>query len=162
MSADGDVFLLWKNDGNCCGLPVQIFSQPLRSDGLAVAAPPRALVAPDRSWEAGVVEAPAMVEHEGTHYLFYSGNAWNTAQYAVGYATCTGPAGPCRKPLNRPWLSSTEGVSGPGGLELFDGGGQMHAVFHAWTGPVGYDAGGVRSLFTVGVEFADGAPVTAW
>ncbi len=162
MTGSGDVFLLWKNDGNCCDLPVQIFSQQLRPDGRAVAGPARGLLASDQPWEAGVVEAPAMIEHDGTHYLFYSGNAWNTAEYAIGYATCTRPSGPCRKPLNRPWISSAEGVSGPGGLELFvDSGGQKRAVFHAWAGPVGYAAGGVHGLFTVGLDFVDGAPVTA-
>ena len=162
VDTDGTAYLLWKNDGNCCGVPTRIFSQALSDDGLTLTGPPVELLASDQPWEGAVIEAPAMVEHEGSYYLFYSGNAWNTADYAIGYATCAAVQSPCDKPLDRPWLASSEGVAGPGGLELFrTGDDELRAVFHGWAGPVGYDDGGVRSLFTVGVGFVAGSPVTA-
>lgn len=36
------------------------------------------------------------------YYLFYSANWYASYQYAVGYATCTTPVGPCVKPTY--WL----------------------------------------------------------
>ena len=160
VDTDGTAYLLWKNDGNCCGVPTRIFSQALSEDGLTLTGPPAELLASDQPWEGSVIEAPAMVEHEGSYYLFYSGNAWNTSGYAIGYATCAGVQSPCVKPLGQPWLASSEGVAGPGGLELFRNGDELRAVFHGWAGPVGYDDGGVRSLFTVGVGFVAGSPIT--
>jgi hypothetical protein len=161
VDTDGTAYLLWKNDGNCCGVLTRIFSQALSEDGLTLTGPPAELLASDQPWEGSVIEAPAMVEHEGSYYLFYSGNAWNTSDYAIGYAACAGVQSPCVKPLGQPWLASSEGVAGPGGLELFrNGDGELRAVFHGWAGPVGYDDGGVRSLFTVGVGFVAGSPIT--
>lgn len=163
VAADGRAFLLWKNDGNCCGVPVAIHVQPLADDGLTLAGEPVELIRATQPWEASIVEAPAMVEHKGVHYLFYSANAWNRAAYGIGYATCDTPTGPCRKPLEQAWLGSSDAAAGPGGQEFFvDGDGGLRMAFHAWSaGKVGYQAGGFRSLYTVGVDFVDGAPVTA-
>jgi Glycosyl hydrolases family 43 len=163
VAEDGRAYLLWKSDGNCCGMPTRIYSQPLSDDGLQLTEPPQEVLTSTLPWEAGVVEAPSMVEHDGVHYLFYSGNAWDTAEYAIGYATCETPVGPCTKPLDHPWLGSSAEARGPGGQELFiDPAGDLRMVFHAWLkGVVGYEAGSFRGLHTVGVDFRDGAPVTA-
>jgi GH43 family beta-xylosidase len=162
VAGDGRAFLLWKNDGNCCRVPTRIWSQPLTDDGLGLAGPPVPLVAADQAWEAGVVEAPAMLEHDGRTYLFYSGNAWDSAAYAIGYALCDGPAGPCRKPADRPWLGSSPEAQGPGSAEFFvNRRGSRRMVFHAWIRGVGYHAGAFRNLFATGVTFRDGVPVTA-
>jgi len=158
---DGTTHLLWKNDGNCCDIPTRIFSQPLSPDGLQLAGPAQELLRSDQPWEGSVIEAPAMLEQDGTYLLFYSANAWNTAAYAIGYASCAGPRGPCDKPLDGPWLASSEAAAGPGGMEVFrDGDGDLRAIFHAWVGAVGYEAGGVRQLFTIGIDLVDGRPVT--
>lgn len=159
VADDDTVHLLWKNDGNCCGVPSRIWSQPLVDDGTSVAGPAVELIGADQPWEGGVVEAPSMVRDDDVHLLFYSANAWDSADYAIGYARCDGPAGPCTKPDDQPWLSSSEDAAGPGGQELFtgpDGGLQM--VFHAWPDEVGYESGGRRSLFTVAVEVHKGQP----
>ena len=163
VDGSGAPHLLWKSDGNCCGLPTRLFTQPLSADGRQLTGPPVELLTADQPWEGGVVEAPAMVEAGGATFLFYSGNAWNSAAYAIGYATCAGPEGPCTKPVDGPWLGSSDTVAGPGSAELFvDGDDRLRMVFSAWTdGKVGYDAGGFRSLFTVGVDVVDGQPVTA-
>lgn len=162
VGVDGRAHLLWKNDGNCCGVPTRLWSSPLSADGLAIAGQPTELLRPSQAWEGSVVEAPAMVEHRGGHYLFYSANAWDTGAYAIGYATCAGPVGPCEKPLDGPWLASSDDAVGPGGQELFqDGSGRLRIVFHAWAREaVGYERGGFRSLFSAGVDFVGDAPVT--
>ena len=55
-------------------------------------ASPTSLLVPDQPWEAGTVEAPNLVTTGGHYYLFFSGNDWDSANYAVGVATCTRPA----------------------------------------------------------------------
>lgn len=163
VAEDGTAYLLWKNDGNCCDIPTRLWAQSLSDDRLSVVGPARELMGATQRWEGGLVEAPSMAEHEGTYYLFYSANAWNSDRYAIGYATCEQPTGPCAKPRGAPWLGSSQEARGPGGQELFrTGDGALQMVFHAWAfGEVGYRNGGFRSLFTLGIDFVDGSPVAA-
>jgi hypothetical protein len=162
VADDGTLHLLWKSDGNCCGVVTRIWSQPLTDDGLGIAGPAVGLITADQGWEAGVVEAPAMIQRDGQTYLFYSANAWDSASYAIGYAVCAGPAGPCRKPADQPWLGSGPEAHGPGGAEFFvNRRGSLRLVFHAWIGGrVGYESGGFRNLFATGIDFHEGVPVT--
>jgi arabinan endo-1,5-alpha-L-arabinosidase len=161
ITSGGALYLLWKNDGNCCLLPTTIWSTPLTSDGLHVAGRATALIRNDRAWEGSVVEAPSMVEHDGRYFLFYSGNEWDSRQYATGYAVCDTVRGPCTKPLDRPWLAGDSQISGPGGLSVFLGPvGESYCVYHAWLGDkIGYDTGGSRALFVTRLAWKGAAPV---
>jgi beta-xylosidase len=160
--ADGQLYLYWKNDGNCCAQPVHLWVQPLTDDGLALSGEPVALIARDQPWEIPIIENPAMVEVAGDYYLFYSGDEWNSVDYAVGYAVCDSASGPCRKPTDEPILAFTATVMGPGGQMVVEGpDGKPWIVYHAWTGPdVGYP-NGVRSLRIDRIEFRGGRPVIA-
>jgi beta-xylosidase len=145
--ADGALYLLWKNDGNCCGAAVSIWSQRLTDDATALVGPPARRVDRDRAWEGRLVEGPALWAAGGRYYLFYSANDYATDRYAVGYALCASPLGPCAKPGDAPILASAPGAAGPGGQSLFaDARGDLWMAYHAWGRPVGYGAGGVRSL----------------
>lgn len=159
VDQDGRAYLLWKNDGNCCGLSVGLWVQPLRDDGLALEGEPVQLIRRDQIWEYPLVEAPAMVEHEGVYYLFYSGNWWESHAYAVGYAVCETVTGPCEKPQKEPLFTFIPEAMGPGGQEFFrDPAGNLWMVYHAWTAPnVGYPEGS-RSLRIEPVDFVNGAP----
>jgi beta-xylosidase len=154
---DGSAFLVWSHDpaGGIQGAR-------LAEDGLSLQGDAQTLLRANQPWEGGKIEAPSMIKVDGTYYLFYSGNRWDTASYAVGYATCEGPLGPCSKPLDGPWLPSSENAHGPGGSELFrDPGGDIWMALHAWIdGKVGYTQG-ARHLFVVKLEFEDGVPVPA-
>jgi hypothetical protein len=112
--------------------------------------------------EDHVVEAPSMVRDANRYYLFYSGGHWNTGSYAIGYAVCGSPLGPCTKPLAQPWLGSNFTAQGPGGQEFFtDPGGGQWMVLHAWVGgKVGYPFG-ARNVFVLRVEFPGGIPEAA-
>jgi hypothetical protein len=154
-------YLLWKNDGNCCGLPTTIWSTPLSADGMHVAGASSALIHNDQAWEGDVVEAPSMLEHDGKFFLFYSGNDWDSREYATGYAVCDTVRGPCHKPMTQPWLHSDAQISGPGGLSVFAGpGGATHVIYHAWIGDkIGYDHGGSRELFVANLAWHGDTPV---
>jgi beta-xylosidase len=157
---DGQLYLYWKNDGNCCGLSVGLWVQELSDDGLELVGEPVELIQRDQIWEIPLIENPAMVEHEGTYYLFYSGNWWESHQYAVGYAVCESAVGPCEKPLDEPLFEYSQEVFGPGGQAMFeDEDGDVVMAYHAWTAPVvGYPQG-QRSLHIDPVEFENGVPV---
>jgi hypothetical protein len=137
--AGGRLWLLFKDDGNCCGLPTAIRSVRLTADALGLAGEPRTLVGADQPWEGDLVEGPTMTEVGGRWLLLYSGNRWDAPDYAVGAAWCDGPGGPCRK-QGRPALTSGGGMRGPGGTEFVAS--TSVVVFHAWSeGQVGYPLG---------------------
>lgn len=143
--ADGRAWLLWKTEGRP-GVPPRLWSQRLAPDGRGLVGPRQAVLAPSQAWEGGVVEAPSMVRAWGSYWLLYSGHRWDTDRYAVGYARCASPAGPCWKATG-PILAAGPGGPGPGSLEAFTlPGGAIGVTYHAWSGPrVGYPHG-VRSL----------------
>jgi beta-xylosidase len=159
VDANGDLYLLWKNDGNCCDLPVWLYAQRLSDDGKSLQGEPARLITVDQAWEKPLIENPSMVLHEGKYYLIYSANWWESADYAVGYAVCDSPLGPCRKPQDGPILAANETEAGPGGASFFhDHAGALWMAYHAWTPPhIGY-ARGQRSLHLARVVFADGVP----
>ena len=155
-ASDGRKYLLRKEFGGEDG----IVAQELSADGRTLTGPREVLLRSDQFWEGGIVEGPSMLEHEGRYYLFYSGNAWSSEQYAMGYAVCDSPLGPCVRAPNGPWLASTERAKGPGGGEVFlDRDAQPWMVLHAWIeGRVGYPDG-ARNLFVIPLAIVDGTPV---
>ena len=131
---DGTLYLLWKNDGNCCGMDTWIYAQRLSRDGTALAGGrPTRLVKQDKPWEASVVEAPTLWTQDGRYYLFFSANAFDNDLYAVGYATCKRPLGPCKDAPESPILESACKASGPGHQAIVrDDDGETWIAYHAW------------------------------
>lgn len=140
------LYLYFKSDGNCCHLLTTIWGQRLAPDGLRLVGAPIALLTNDQAWEGDVVEAPNMLQHDGRYDLFYSGNDYASARYAIGFARCQTPLGPCQKPLDHPVLASDPTAPtpliGPGGASLFQVGDATWIAFHTWMGGA---SSGVRS-----------------
>ena len=155
VDADGRAFLLWKSEGRGA-TPPTIWSQELSADGLAPTGAARALLVADRAFERGVIEAPTLVHEAGGYYLLYAAADWNSRSYAVAYAGCAGPAGPCLKPADGRVLASGPRLAGPGGAEVFrDAGGSPWVAFHAFSEPdVGYPSS--RYLHLARLRVVDG------
>src|SRR5262249_34006743 len=133
--------------------------QRLAPDGRSVTGTPNKLLTADQPWEGNLIEAPSMVINNGTYFLFYSANAWDTESYAIGYGTCRSITGPCTKPTTEPWMSSTPFAKGPGGQEWYAAAGQLWMVYHGWArGQIGYPEG-ERRLYLDSVRIVDGRPV---
>ena len=160
---DGSAYLLWKGDDNAVDEITSLWGAPLQPDGLALAGAPVELLRCDAAWEEPLVEAPCLARvADGSYVLFYSGGWWEGDGYAIGYASGPAPLGPFRKETEtEPWLASEPGMAGPGGAEVFMGvDGEWRMAFHAWTPPhVGYENGGVRSLWVERLAFSEGRPV---
>jgi hypothetical protein len=146
VAADGTPWLLWKSDGDCCNRPTTIYSQQLSPDGLSVVGSAHPLVGATQAWEGGLVEGPSMIQVGSDYWLFYSANLWGTDDYGIGLARCASVTGPCTKPLDHAWLSSSSGSGaqsdpGPGGEEFFQVGGVVWMVHHGLApGQSGNDA----------------------
>jgi beta-xylosidase len=157
---NGHLYLVWKNDGNCCGFPTYLYSQRLSKDGLGLVGKRVRLVRNDAAWESTTVEAPTMWKQAGKYFLFFSANVYNTSFYAVGYATCAGPLGPCKDSKDNPILSSACRAAGPGHQTLIrDRKGRTWIVYHAWPpSKIGSVTPG-RQLWIDRLDWRGGKPV---
>lgn len=142
---DGKLYLYWKSDGNRVGKPSHLFGMALSPDGLAPAGQPADLGIGDREeWKQKVVEAPTMLLTPNGYAMLYSGGyfGWNQDQrlspYAMNFALCSGPLGPCRDGAKLPFLYSysdagrTGCLSGPGHQSVFRAQGGTFISFHGW------------------------------
>jgi len=154
---DGTTYLLWKNDGNCCGYDTWLYAAPLSEDLMTLAGEPVRLIKQDQAWEGDLVEAPTLVKREGRYVLLYSANAYGGEQYATGYATAEAIEGPWTKhpePLLSTDLADGE-VIGPGGQDVVvapDGSDVL--VFHSWDDAITY-----RGMHVAPLDWVDGEPV---
>jgi beta-xylosidase len=160
---DGDkLYLYFKNDGNCCGRTTYLYVQELAPDGLSLVGAPTQLVSNDKLWEGRVVEAPTMWKHEGKYYLFFSGNDYAGPPYAVGYANCQSPTGPCEDAPENPILASKMDqpplVIGPGHQAIVQVDGQTWIVYHAWEVTSAGLRGSRRFMWIDRLDWKDGKP----
>lgn len=145
---DGRLSLVWKTDGNCCGLDTWIELAPLSADGLSLAGPISRLMKQTESWQGALVEAPVIVKRGGQYVLFYSANDYGTDQYAMGTAlspTLTGSYAAS----SSPFLSSASSKGryiGPGGQDVVTFDGRDWLVFHSWDEAYSYRGMVVRPL----------------
>ncbi|MER7759230.1 family 43 glycosylhydrolase [Streptomyces sp. NPDC097619] len=155
---DGRRYVLWKNDGNCCGLPARIHLQPVSWDGARTAGPSVPLVGRDLDWEGELVEAPTLVRREDRYHLFYSADSYTDERYKTGYAVASALTGPYVKGTEP--LMSTDSfggtVRGPGGQDVVTGpDGRDRILFHGWSP----DGSRRRVLYAADLGFAGGRPV---
>jgi beta-xylosidase len=141
---NGSLYLYFKNDGNRVHARTALYGQRLSPDGMTVTGEPQELLKDNERWEDRVIEAPTMVRAPTGYDLFYSGGffGWNPEEgglspYAMGYASCTSPLGPCMPSKANPLLHSFNDrgagcISGPGHQSIFSAAGHMFISFHAW------------------------------
>ncbi|HLN17983.1 MAG TPA: glycoside hydrolase family 43 protein [Acidimicrobiales bacterium] len=148
VDANGTPYLVWKSQPGLYAPEAQLWSEPLAANGLSFVpeTSPTPILDQNQAWES-TIENPNMVLVGNEYYLFYSGGNWMDSSYAIGYAVCQSPLGPCAKPYDHPIFHSTAQVVGPGGDWAFgDATGQWWMAYAAWTGGnVGYP-GGARSM----------------
>lgn len=169
--SDGKLYLYFKNDGNRVHARTSLWGQPLSPDGLSIMGQPTELLKDNQGWEDRVVEAPTMVRSTGGYELFFSGGffGWNPEEgglspYAMGYARCAGPLGPCTAAPDNPILHSFNDreagcLSGPGHQSIFTVGTRTFISFHAWAATSGcHKAGDKRELYIAPLSWKDGKP----
>ena len=103
-----------------------------------------------------------MLKHGDSYYLFFSGNGYAGAGYAVGYAACKSATGPCAEAEDNPILKSKMDapplVIGPGGETFAQVGDQTWILYHAWN-VVGGTRGDARFLWLDRLDWKEGKPV---
>eukprot|EP01089_Gocevia_fonbrunei_P002703 TRINITY_DN12611_c0_g1_i1.p1 TRINITY_DN12611_c0_g1~~TRINITY_DN12611_c0_g1_i1.p1 ORF type:complete len:336 (-),score=66.87 TRINITY_DN12611_c0_g1_i1:1-1008(-) len=132
-------YLVWKEDGNGHNPPVPtpIWAQQLREDGLGVVGATHLLFQNNpSSWEGSLVEAPWVVYHNSTYYVFYSANGYASTAYAIGVARSKHLLGPYEKYHANPIIHSDSYWSGPGHCSVLrvKGTGGYFMIYHSWVG----------------------------
>lgn len=163
LQAGSELYLYFKNDGNCCGMPTSLYAQRLSADGLSVQGDPVRLLTNQAAWEGAVIEAPTMWVHDGRYHLFYSAGNYADTSYAVGYALCDTPLGPCLRAGNGPILKSrpetTPPLVGPGHQGLLQQGDQTWIAYHGWEVTANGQRGNRRVMFLDKLDWVNGVPV---
>ncbi|HEY8591495.1 MAG TPA: glycoside hydrolase family 43 protein [Sphingomicrobium sp.] len=167
--ADGKLYLYFKNDGNRVRARTSLWGQALTPDGLRLVGEPVELLKDNEKWQERVIEAPTMVRGPGGYSMFYSGGffGWNPDEgglspYALGYASCSGPLGPCTPFRENPILHSFKDrgagcLSGPGHQSIFTVGNRTFMSFHAWAATASCRKGeDARYLYVAPLFWKDG------
>ncbi|HYG10688.1 MAG TPA: family 43 glycosylhydrolase [Pyrinomonadaceae bacterium] len=132
----GDVYLIWKEDGNSRGQPTPLWAQKLSADGTKLVGSRRELFRNDpATWEGGVVEGSFFVRRGEWFYMFYSGNACCGRQcnYALGVARARKLLGPWEKNPANPILAENGVWQCPGhGSIVTNRQGKDYLLYHAY------------------------------
>ena len=140
---DGSLWIVWKADSNAphIGGTACLYVQKLSTNGENLLDSPTNILCKDQSWENPLIENPDFFrDGAGDLWLSYSAGWWDSASYSTGLASCASPLGPCEK--EGQWLSSGDGLVGPGGVTFASDGEDDYVVVCSWEGGAGFDEGG--------------------
>lgn len=132
----GKPYLVWKEDGNSEQHPTPIWAQPLTPDLTQLTDDKTQLIVNEpETWERGVVEAPYLLRHGGSFYMFYAGNACcgNQCNYAEGVARAPSLLGPWEKGPANPIIRPNGTWRCPGhGSAVQSKSGKDYFLYHAY------------------------------
>jgi len=133
---NGDVYLIWKEDGNSRDQPTPLWAQKLSADGTKLVGSRRELFRNNpATWEGGVVEGSFVVRRGEWFYMFYSGNACcgRRCDYALGVARARKLLGPWEKNPANPILAENSVWQCPGhGSIVTNRQGKDYLLYHAY------------------------------
>ena len=162
QDVDGRRWLFWKNDGNARGVDSRIWVQELGADGRSLLGDPVDTgLRQSAPWHGALVEAPTVLRTEAGYLMLYSANNYDTADYAMGWASAEQVTGPYTDRSPEPWVTGRGAAAGPGGQSVVTAAnGRQWLAYHAWDpGRVGYGSGGRRAMWLDRLELVDGRPV---
>ncbi len=165
---NGDLFLVWKEDGNSVGKPTPMWAQLMNEERTALLGEKFEMFRNDPdSWEGGLVEGAYIVQKNGYYYTFYSGDACcgQGCTYGVGVARAKDLRGPWEKYEKNPIMKQNEAWKCAGhGSVVTDTTGNYYFLYHAYStdGTVFTGREGLLDPFTWGEDgwpqFAADAP----
>lgn len=150
---DGQWYLFFATDFFDARVGTGIAVVPLADDMVTPAGPPTTVLRATadwqiyarnrsiygRTWDAWhTVEGPCVVVHDGQYYCLYSGGAWHTAGYGVGYGVAAQVTGPYHDRAGARGPSVLRGIPnrvvGPGHTSIVraPNQGTPMLAYHAW------------------------------
>ena len=132
----GELYMVWKEDGNSQKLPTPIWGQRLNEERTALIGEKFELFRNDpKTWEGGLVEGPFILRRGGYYYTFYSGDACcgRGCTYGVGVARSKTLRGPWEKYSANPIMKQNETWKCAGhGSVVSDPQGRDFYLYHAY------------------------------
>lgn len=131
----GQMYLIWKEDGNSIQQPTPIWAQRLNDERTALVGEKQELFRNDPStWEGNLVEGVSIVQHEGYFYAFYAGNGCcgRGCTYATGVARAKNLLGPWEKYAKNPVLLNNDTWKCPGHGTAVEYQGRWFMLHHAY------------------------------
>lgn len=133
---NGQLYLVWKEDGNSRDLPTPLWAQRMNEERTALLGEKVELFRNDPdTWEGRLVEGPAIIRRGDYFYTFYAGDACcgRECTYAQGVARSKKLLGPWEKYANNPVLVGNENWKCPGhGTIITDEKGKYYFLYHAY------------------------------
>jgi beta-xylosidase len=152
----GQLYLLWKEDGNSRNEPTPIWAQRLNEEHTALVGERKELFRNDKTWEGNLVEGVAMERHGDYFYAFYAGNGCcgGTCTYALGVARSRNLLGPWEKYERNPVLVNSEYWKCPGHGTVVERNNHWYLLHHAYSATSGHYVGrqGILSEFSWGSD----------
>lgn len=131
----GELYLIWKEDGNSVQEPTPIWAQRMNEERTALIGDKQELFRNDAStWEGNLVEGVSMVRHDGYFYAFYAANGCcgSGCTYATGVARAENLLGPWEKYSQNPVLVNNETWKCPGHGTVVEDKGRWYLLHHAY------------------------------
>jgi xylan 1,4-beta-xylosidase len=130
----GDLYLIWKEDGNSCHQDTPIWAQRLNDERTALVGEATELFDNDARWEGCLVEGSALVRHNDWFYMFYAGNGCcgKGCTYATGVARSRALLGPWEKCPQNPILDRNKTWKCPGHGTVAEMDGRWFLLHHAY------------------------------
>ncbi|KAK0956802.1 hypothetical protein LTR33_016223 [Friedmanniomyces endolithicus] len=176
---NGKRYIAYKVDGNSMGAggacnsgvgpyqPTPIMLQSVANDGHTLQGSPTTMLNNNGASDQGIVEAPSIAKSGSTYVLFFSSGCFTydihartyesllisrrTGNYNVNYATSSSITGGYTRAAAPLFDTGIDGLSAPGGADIFRDG--KHMLFHA-------NSGNGRALYEAVVTIS-GTKVTA-
>ena len=130
----GDLYLIWKEDGNSCHQDTPIWAQRLNDERTGLVGDATELFGNDARWEGPLVEGSALVRHDDWFYMFYAGNSCcgKSCNYATGVARSRNLLGPWEKYAQNPILDRNTTWKCPGHGTVTELDGRWFLLHHAY------------------------------
>ncbi|RAJ92645.1 beta-xylosidase [Larkinella arboricola] len=131
---NGQLYLIWKEDGNSVRQPTPIWAQPMNEERTALTGEKKELFRNDTPWENNLVEGVAMVKHGGYFYAIYAGAGCcgTGCTYATGVARAKSLLGPWEKYAQNPVLTDEGSWRCPGHGTAIEKDGKFYFLYHAY------------------------------
>ncbi|AHJ98296.1 family 43 glycosylhydrolase [Hymenobacter swuensis] len=132
---NGQLYLIWKEDGNSVQQPTPIWAQRINEARTALVGEKQELFRNDpATWEGNLVEGVSIVRREGYFYAFYAANGCcgSGCTYATGVARAKTLLGPWEKYAKNPILINNDAWKCPGHGTAVQHQGRWFMLHHAY------------------------------
>ena len=131
---NGNLYVLWKEDGNSKGQKTPIWAQRVNEDRTELIGEKHELFRNDQEWEGQLVEGVAIFRKNGYFYATYSarGCCEITCDYVTGVARSKSLLGPWEKYDMNPVLKDNENWKCAGHGTVVEKGGDLFMLYHAY------------------------------